>query len=349
MALSKKQIFVSHTSKDKNLVDKLVDLLTVGCSVNPNVILCTSLEGKGIPAGTPSFIDYLKNEIQDPKLVILVLSENFFESHFCLCELGAVWAMGLPNFPLVVPPTKKSELKATLAVTQAGNITDESYLDDLRDRVRDAIGCEVPTSTWNVKRDSFLEGLPELLAKLPKPSKVSAKQLEAAKSQYQVALDEIKHRDTEIQSLKAHVADLEKCKNKEQVRAISNKYTKADELFSHLCETAKKKLGKLESATCSAIYWARKGNPYRPSCESDWDDAKEAEAVEEVRYDEDTGTIRVEYDHPRVADAEAAIAEVSDFLENPKNEKYLDQFAEDHKFPASITNKDFWSTYLVSV
>lgn len=349
MAICKKQIFLSHTSKDKVLVDKLVDLLTIGCAVDPNAILCTCLEGKGIPAGTPSFIEYLRDKIQTPSQVIFVLSENFFESPFCLCELGAVWGMGLPNFPLVVPPIKKSELKATLAVTQAGDITDASYLDELRDRVRDVIGSEVPTSTWNFKRDIFLKNLPKLLEKLPKPALVSSKEFEEAKGQYQAALEELAKRDTEIETLNARIADLEKCKNKEQVRAVTKKYSKADEVFNHLCETAKRKLGKLESATCSAIYWARKGNPYRPSCESDWDDAKEAEAVEEVRYDEDTGTIRVEYDHPRVADAEAAIAEVSDFLENPKNEKYLDQFAEDHKFPASITNKDFWSTYLVSV
>lgn len=349
MAISKKQIFVSHTSKDKDLVDKLVDLLTVGCSVNPNAILCTCLEGKGIPAGTPSFIDYLRNEIQDPKLVILVLSENFFESHFCLCELGAVWAMDLPNFPLVVPPLKKSELKATLAVTQAGNITDESYLDDLRVRVRDAIGCDVPTATWNVKRDAFLKNLPKLLGKLPKPTRVSAKELEESKAQYQTVLDELSERETEIEALNARIADLEKCKNKEQVRAVTKKHSKADEVFTQLCETAKRKLTKLNSATCCAMYWERKDNPYRPPFESDWDDAKAAEAVEEVRYDEDTGTIRAEYDHPRVADAEAAISEVADFLEDPKNEKYLDQFVEEHDFPTSITNKDFWDTYLVSV
>ncbi len=46
MANREKSIFISHTSKDKELVDKLVDLLTSGCGVDPNIILCTSLEGK---------------------------------------------------------------------------------------------------------------------------------------------------------------------------------------------------------------------------------------------------------------------------------------------------------------
>lgn len=349
MAICKKQIFLSHTSKDKVLVDKLVDLLTIGCAVDPNAILCTCLEGKGIPAGNPSFIEYLRDKIQTPSQVIFVLSENFFESHFCLCELGAVWGMGLPNFPLVVPPIKKSELKATLAVTQAGDITDASYLDELRDRIKTALGSGVPTATWNVKRDAFLRGLPGLLAKLPKPALVPAKELEEAKGQYQAALDELTERDTEIETLNARIVDLEKCKNKEQVRAVSNKYTKADELFSHLCKVAKKKLGNLNSATCSAIYWERKGGAYSPSGEEEWGDAKQAESLLEVVYDDDTETIQSQSEHPRVAEAEEAINEVANFLENPKYDSFIAHFVEEHKFPASITNKEFWSTCLVSV
>ena len=129
MALKKTRIFISHALKDKALADKLVDLLTSGCAVSPNDVLCTSLEGKGIPPGTPSFIAYLQEQLQNPELVILLVSENFFASPICLCELGAVWGMGLPNIPLVVPPMKKSQLKATLALVQAGDITSSSYLD----------------------------------------------------------------------------------------------------------------------------------------------------------------------------------------------------------------------------
>lgn len=348
MAICKKQIFLSHTSKDKALVDKLVDLLTSGCGVDPNTILCTSLEGKGIPAGTPSFIEYLKKEIQEPKLVIFVLSENFFESHFCLCELGAVWAMDLPNFPLVVPPTTKSQLKATLAVTQAGYIKDVSYLDELRDRVRDAIGSEVPTSTWNVKRDVFVNGLPKLLTKLPRPERVSAEELEEVKSQHQAALDELSERGEEIETLKARIADLEKCKNKDQVRAVNKKHSKSDEVFENLCDEAKTKLENVESATRRAIYLSLRGEGYRPTRE-EWDDVKEAVEVEEVQYDEDTGKVHIESSHTRVADALAAVTALGDFLENCSDVAFYERFEEDHKFPASITNKDFWRSCLVSV
>ena len=155
--MQQKKIFLSHASKDKSLAESLADLLTAGCAVNPNDILCTTLEGKGIPAGTSSFIEYLRQQIQKPNLVILLLSENFFASAFCLCELGAVWGMDLPNFPLVVPPLDKGDLKATLAATQAGDVTNPSYLDELRDVVQRTLGTSVPTPTWNVKRDAFLK------------------------------------------------------------------------------------------------------------------------------------------------------------------------------------------------
>jgi len=36
--------------------------------------------GNGIPAGTPSFVDYLKARLQDAEIVVLLLSENFFRA-----------------------------------------------------------------------------------------------------------------------------------------------------------------------------------------------------------------------------------------------------------------------------
>lgn len=350
MTSTKKKLFISHASNDKTLADKLVDLLTNGCAVNPNDILCTSLEGKGIPAGKPSFIDYLREQIQTPDQVILLLSENFFASRFCLCELGAVWAMGLPNFPLVVPPTDKGKLKATLAVTQSGYVNSASYLDELRDGIKETIGTEVPTATWNVKRDSFLLGLDELLKALPRPTIVPAEKLKDAQDQYQAALTEIGVRDRDIQSLKSKICDLEKCKDAAQVKTVARKYSSADDNFTQLCRAAAATLDKLRKATRCALYWEFREEKYHPSGDYEWDEVREAESVEEVRVVESEDVhVSSRTEHPRVAKAENALRELDDFLHRPGDSLFADRFKDEHDFPASIGNKDFWGEFLANV
>lgn len=346
MQRKQKTIFLSHASKDKPLADKLADLLTNGCAVNPNDILCTSLEGKGIPAGTPSFIEYLREQICEPRLIILLLSENYFASLFCVCELGAVWGMNLSCFPLVVPPTNKSKLKATLAVTQAGDITNSSFLDELRDAVNDRVGCNVPTPTWSVKRDAFLRGLDHLIESLTGPTHVPLEKLKEAEGKYQAALEDIGNKEKEIRALKAQISDLERCKNRDDVNAVVRKYSTADELFGQLCSEAETALDKLQRATRVALYWDMRGDSYVPRHREEWDDVREADAVQEVSMLIDQERCDLNSDHPRVRKATKALRLLQKFLHDPKNEKCLERLEEKYDFTFSLDNKDFWAEFL---
>jgi hypothetical protein len=344
---SSKKIFLSHSSKDKALADKLADLLVTGCAVDPNEILVTSLEGKGIPAGSPSFIEFLRAQSQKPKLVILLLSQNYFASHFCLCELGATWVMALPTIPLVVPPLNKSELKATLAVTQAGEIDDRTYLDQLRDIVRKCIDCEVSTATWNVKRDVFLQAIPEIIKLLPAPSEVPRATLEEAQEQYQAAVQEIGAKDGVIRTLKAQIEDLKRCKDADDVRRVSSKYSSADEEFKRLCADTKAEMQGLKWATRIALFWRVRDEVYLPRGDKEWNDVKEADAVREVVVE--TPTCYPDIDHPKVSRAETALERLKNFLRDPKDDDFFDHFKTENDFPADIASKDFWKQFLVDV
>lgn len=343
----KKKLFLSHASADKILADRLADLLTNGCAVDPNDVLCTSLEGKGIPAGTSDFIAFLRKQICEPSLVILLLSENYFDSLFCVCELGAVWGMTLPCFPLVVPPTNKSELKATLAVMQAGDIDDSAYLDELRDAVIKSVGCKTPTATWSVKRDAFLAGLNDVIESLPSPQKVSLGKLQAAEGKYEAALKEIANKEKEMQALRAVNTDLEKCKDRDEVNDVVKKHSTTDEVFQELCEAAKRRLDELMAATKSAIFFSVRDENYIPRDREMWEEVHDAETVEEV-YRDDNLCFPSE-DHPRVRDAMEALEELGEFLCELTDKKFKRRFEAKNKFPLSLTNKDFWAKYLVKV
>jgi len=344
-----KRIFLSHATKDKALADKLSDLLTSGCAVNPNDILCTSLEGKGIPAGAPSFIEFLRAQIQKPELVILLLSENFFASHFCMCELGAVWGMGLENFPLVVPPTERAKLKAVLIVTQAGEVNSVASLDELRDVVKSRLKTEVPTATWTVKRDAFLAGLDDVIQTLEKPSVVSAAELKASKEQYQAALAEVGIKEKEAKVLKAQIADLEKCKDKEQVKAVNRTYSNEQEEFVKLVEGAKATLQKIRRATAKTLFCEERGDRFVWEGDGEWDDVREAEQLLELEVVQDYNRYcKSRAEHIRVAKAKDSLKEIADFLKDERHIDFTAKLEEEHQFPISLSNKEFWHHVLQS-
>ena len=63
----------------------------------------SSLPGHDIPLAR-DFRNHLRQEIVNAELVILILSANFFQSHFCVSEMGAAWGLGKDIVGLLVPP-----------------------------------------------------------------------------------------------------------------------------------------------------------------------------------------------------------------------------------------------------
>jgi TIR domain len=85
-----KSVFISHAVRDRALVQEIVSLIEEGMGVPEEEIFCSSLNGYGIPNGK-NFVTYIKEQLLEPKVVVLVLTPSYFVSKFCLSELGAAW------------------------------------------------------------------------------------------------------------------------------------------------------------------------------------------------------------------------------------------------------------------
>jgi predicted GTPase len=158
------RVFVRHAAKDKVLVDDFVDLLLTGVNVQPHDIFCTSLEGMGIPLGQ-QFVEYIKDKIQKPEVVLLLISEHYLHSQFCTQEAGAAWALSLPIYPFLVPSVDDSDLKAVLVGMQAGRIDNRTDLNNLRDDLIEKLALQpLRTAHWEAKREKFLNRLTDILS-----------------------------------------------------------------------------------------------------------------------------------------------------------------------------------------
>jgi hypothetical protein len=131
--------FISHATADHELVSELVDFMEVALKVDRKKIYCTSGEGtKKIRTGT-NFISDIKDNVRGTKLVIFILTPNYFKSNFCLAELGAAWAFSSNVYPIVIPPTPRDLLKSTplSEATQALILKTYDDLVEMADEFKD--------------------------------------------------------------------------------------------------------------------------------------------------------------------------------------------------------------------
>jgi hypothetical protein len=154
-----KKIFISHATKDKTLIEEIIELIE-SIGVESEKIFCSSFEGYGIPLGE-NFLERIKQELSSEVLVLFVLTQNFYESKICLCEMGAAWALSKNHVPIVVPPLNYIDIQAVIPLTQGLLINDSSKLNSFKDKLENdfRIESKLTFSAWERKRDRFIRDI----------------------------------------------------------------------------------------------------------------------------------------------------------------------------------------------
>ena len=147
------KIFISHASKDSNVVEEIIEMLEA-IGLESNQIFCTSFEGYGIDLGE-SFLDAIKSELSSDSMVLFVLSENFYKSPVCMCEMGASWVLSKEHIPVVVPPLTYADIQGVIPLTQGLVLTDTHKLNSFKEKIESVFNIEnkLSFSTWERKRD----------------------------------------------------------------------------------------------------------------------------------------------------------------------------------------------------
>jgi hypothetical protein len=207
-----KSVFLSHAVKDKAIAAELVTLIEEGIGVPEAEIFCSSLDGYSIPNGK-NFVTYIKEQITAPKVVVLLLTPAYFESKFCLSELGAAWIMSHDIFPILVPPLHYSDVKDVLLGTQVAKIDDDIKYNQLRDRLAEVVTLNATSSTkWDTKRRAFLKNIAPLVADIAGPSMASTKMLKELQAKLAEAQVSLEANEQEITTLKIQLANAERLK-----------------------------------------------------------------------------------------------------------------------------------------
>lgn len=158
----KKMIFISHSTRDSQYVELLVDLLRKIGFTEEN-LFCSSYPGYGIPLGK-SIYSFLKDCFTDYELYVLfVISEsNYYSSPASLNEMGAAWVQGTKTIPILLPGMSPLKLRGVVGPDSLSLVLDSNGakygLNNLKNELLLFFGMQqINESAWERDRDSFLD------------------------------------------------------------------------------------------------------------------------------------------------------------------------------------------------
>ena len=238
-------VFISHASKDEELVDELFDLLQLGCNLDYDKIFCTSIEGADIRTGE-DFVQWIEENLDDSDLVILLVTANYLNSKFCLAEMGAAWALEKNVFPIVTPDQER-DIGAVMTRTQTADL-DSSGLDDLRDQIIEHhTSAGQSTGRWSSKKEEFLNRLSGILEDLPEPDSVSQERLEEERQKVQGTREINQDLQEKNERLERQIDMLEEAKDEEEVSKIRSQTIPERDRYNGIVDSVKDDLEELGS------------------------------------------------------------------------------------------------------
>lgn len=156
------KLFISHSSKDDKKIKPLIDLIE-NIGVHHNQIFYSSNPVYGVGLGENIFTR-LKTELEDNVFALFMLSDNFYESPVCLCEMGAVWIKSNKQIPILIPPFGFNGIQGVFPGSLGFLMNDKSQLNNFKGELESHFKLTpIHISRWEEKRDEYILKINELL------------------------------------------------------------------------------------------------------------------------------------------------------------------------------------------
>ena len=132
-------IFISHSSKDIELAEMMIELMRLGIGLTEEDIRCTSVDGYRFEVGADTDVQ-LKQEVKSSKAFIGLITPSSIESAYVLFELGARWGADLHLAPVLARGADANFLRGPLSKPNALKATEEAQMHQLVQDIARKIG-----------------------------------------------------------------------------------------------------------------------------------------------------------------------------------------------------------------
>ncbi len=338
-----KTIFISHATKDKEIIDAFVDIVLHGAlSVPIDKIFCVSTDGTKIKSGA-DWRDSIKESLLTAKVNFLIITPNYKESEVCLNEMGAAWVTSATVLPLIVVPINYKTVGVIQEPNQIEKLLDEKSLDRIKDIVQEKLEilpALIKSDRWTAKKNEFLFRVKKHLSTTPfevPMDRDAFNELLKEKADLEKTVENLIEEKTELGRL---VSELKGAKDKAEVTAIikSRKPSTQFQEFEELCNRVKKKLAKNYSIVNGIIFKSYSGKDLTIKCNGYGEALDEALANDFIDENLDVNWETA----TEMSNIKEALDKVSEFLDKDLKDDFYQSYEEHFDAPMQLDNKKFW-------
>jgi hypothetical protein len=158
------RIFISHSSKDRVIAEKLADLLKSALTLSSKAIRCTSVDGYKLDGGA-HVSSTLKHEVESCETLLGVLSPASLDSLYVAFELGARWVTNKPFIPLRARGFTQEMLKGPLTELHCLDLTSSADVHGMIAQIAKQLGVDAePAQQYQRQLDAVLGADPSTVA-----------------------------------------------------------------------------------------------------------------------------------------------------------------------------------------
>jgi hypothetical protein len=344
-----KRIFISHASKDIEIVQAFMNEILIGAlGIKITDIFCTTTDGTKIKSGNDWRND-IKEHLIGSKVTFLIITPNYKESEICLNEMGAAWVLSGRTIPLIVEPVNYESVGLLQEVKQVEKLLDGQSLERIKDILLEELGIPpqgIPGDWWITKKDGFLEKAKKHLDSNPFKSPVTRETFEKLEKERIEIINTLQMLSDENGRLVRLNEELKNAKNKDDVIAIEKKHLNMEkfEEFKSLCEKVSKPLSKFAGIVRGVIFSGYSGksvaiNTYY--CQSDVDQAIAKDILNDNPLEPNW------YDTKPMKEIYAALERLEIFIQkHDADDQFISAYESEFDVPLSLSNLDFWKEVL---
>lgn len=339
-------IFVSHAVVDAKLVNLLVDFLKEAIGVPVDGIFCSSIPDHGIPL-TTDFNAYIKEQLKEPKLTLLLMTPAYLESAFCMMELGAAWAQDHTALAIVVDPVPFSNVTSTLGLKQALKIDDTGGPTELRKLIA-AAGVALEKRgehAWDQKRTEWRADIKKALKTVAPARRVAAADHQTVLTKNEEQAAEIADLEVALERQREMIKKLEAAKSADDVKRIKREALGDDGLDAHFEELLAEVKRRRPASTSNSVFRHLLTDYFEKAGEIDWYGDRDAftQAIQYNLLDNDPPH-DVKWKSSKLKPLYTAITEVVSFLESEDGQAFAN--AQDDENPMDPEDLAFWEWHL---
>lgn len=350
------EVFVSHASKDKTIVDLFVKhILILGLGIQEDQIFYTSMKGMDIKTGD-DFREAIRDGLKAAKLSILVITSNYKTSEVCLNEMGAAWASPeMKVIPLILEPINFQSVGVVMQPKQVGKLDDRNQLNKLHDEISTHLSLtKKGTAIWSGHVETFLSQLKLTLEKHDFTTPVTNDEFNKLKTELEIArktITDITRDYTQLEEKFKMVANL---KDRQELDTVEEKFVDYSDLenLKTLDKAVKTALNNFSNVVGSILLCDYFERPYKPDYQNYSGELNEAERKKILTFDSEGASPNTS--NPFVKQLHSALKQLGKHIEKIEKNSVDDseQFEaiqkkhfEQYKCDLDHTYQDYWSNH----